>query len=596
MIHNFKFKIILLSTSRIQFLFNKYNKLYSYIKNNLKMFSPENLTKHRLGSAKADDQETTPAPQVNFEERLKKIIEMMESKYTYDLTDRHVDTIQKLMDEMNTKEYAFYYKDLQTLSTLISTVFQRITSGKHDLIPQLISLVKICNRPFLKEKTSDELNHVPKTVFLLNSICEILQYDNSQNEQLFILFLECMRFLNDFAAYGLDEYKNQEADYHMKKLYGNAFSLLSTLQTEGTRNLRQVSQSNVLLSLVYVITNNVYNEDSTILVINTMLNCALFKNNAEKLAGLGVLKDLVQIIANTIDFRSLLVRVCIEAIWNILENGGRRACRMMAFEEIVNSLFHTFNTVIKNCFRLEDRNIRNDICILINYVVSSPESHVYFIYKDDENAAGDYMTQSTSSNQVQNGENYTQTKGSTVGRMTRTELSRDPKDLDKRSFLEKLLYYATFDETTINREREIEKEFKEKSDQALLTASGLNGNNNSQIMNGNNTLYGATGSSMKKNRTSFIDPHEFFLTTSPEDIEFKKIIWTSILYIIKDNHSKEEVVHVLKQYSFLHCLLLYLEPEAMKYTCISRWQQPQLKDLQILCLSILLNIIPLYQQ
>ena len=35
------------------------------------MFSPENLTKHRLGSAKVDDQDVTPAPQVNFEERLK---------------------------------------------------------------------------------------------------------------------------------------------------------------------------------------------------------------------------------------------------------------------------------------------------------------------------------------------------------------------------------------------------------------------------------------------------------------------------------------------------------------------------------------------
>ena len=33
----------------------------------------------------------------------------------------------------------------------------------------------------------------------------------------------------------------------------------------------------------------------------------------------------------------------------------------------------------------------------------------------------------------------------------------------------------------------------------------------------------------------------------------------------------------------------------MRFSCISRWQQPQLKDIQLLCLSILLNIIPLYQ-
>jgi hypothetical protein len=93
-----------------------------------------------------------------------------------------------------------------------------------------------------------------------------------------------------------------------------------------------------------------------------------------------------------------------------------------------------------------------------------------------------------------------------------------------------------------------------------------------------------------------MNPAEFKFTTSPEDIEFKKIIWTCILYIIKDNHSKKEVLEVLQRYRFISCLLLYLDPEAMKFSCISRWQQPQLKDIQILSLSILLNVIPLYQQ
>ncbi len=479
-----------------------------------------------LDSQLQQEDEYDIPPQTNYCDKLVKIIEMMESRYTSEVTDRHVDAIEKLVDEMEANKSAFYYKDLQTISKLFSLIFDRIKNqGKSELIPQLISLIKICERPFLKEKTSDELNYVPCTRYLLNSICEVLHHDCSADDGLYMLFLESMAFFNNFAGYGIDEYKNQEADFNMKKLYGNNFSLLNTLQTEGTRNLRLVANSNVLESLVYVVTTNFYDENSTILVINTILNCALFKTNAEKLAGLGALKDLVRMIANTSDFRSLLVRVCIEAIWNILENGGRRACRMMAFEEIVNSLFGTFNTVIKNCFRMEDRNIRNDICILINYVVSSPESHKYFILQENENTTNEFS---------------------------------------KQSFLEILLHYATYDETTINKEREIEKDLREKSDKL-------------------------------KNRTNLIDPKEFFFTTSPDDIEFKKIIWTCILYIIKDNHSKKEVIEMLKKYSFLHCLLLYLEPEAMKYSCISRWQQPQLKDLQLLCLSILLNIIPLYQ-
>ena len=68
---------------------------------------------------------------------------------------------------------------------------------------------------------------------------------------------------------------------------------------------------------------------------------------------------------------------------------------------------------------MEDRNIRNDICILINYVVSSPDSHVHFINKD--------------------------------------ELSETTNEQSKRSFLDILLTYATYDETlSITKEIEIQ--------------------------------------------------------------------------------------------------------------------------------------------
>lgn len=462
--------------------------------------------------------------QIDFSHKLKGIIELMESKYTQNLTDRHCDAIQKLEDEMISNNYAFFYKNLEDLSNLISIMFKRVLEGKEELIVHINMLIYLCNKPFVKEKTSDELKCVPNTIALLNTICEILDNEStSKKDSLKFLFLETLKFLNDFTEFGIDEYKNQDSDFKLKKLYGINFSLLSTLQNEGTRNLRLISQSKVLESLVYIITRRQHEDEFMIIVINTILNCALYKVNAEKLANLGILKDLVQLISDTHDYRSLKVRVCIEAIWNILENGGRKACLMMAFEEIVNSLFYTFTNVQK-CFRLEDRNTRNDICILINYVVSIPDSHKYFIYKDDE----------SNSNRI--------------------------------SFLEILLKCATYDET-ISIQTEIEFD---------------------------NRAQGTDNSDNKKKNA--IDPKDFSLTTSPEDIEFKKIIWTCILYIIKDNHSKFEVVEVLQKYRFLSCLLLYLDPEAMKYSCIARWQQPQLKDIQILCLSILLNIIPLYQE
>lgn len=487
--------------------------------------------------------------QVSFQDKINNIIETMESKYTSNLTDRHVDETQKLIKEMEENNFSFYYLELESLSHLISLQFKRVLNGKKEFLDVLLSLVQICNRPFLKQKTSDELNYVPKTVYLLNSFSEILQENLAKEEKMYKLFLSILTFINDFVSTGIDDFKNQESDFKMKKLYGNNFSLLSILKNEGTRNLRLISNSKILETLVYIITKNIYSENCIIIIINIMLNSALYKVNAEKLANLGALKDCVLIISNSTDFRNLLVRCCIEAIWNILENGGQNACKMMAYEEIVNELFYTFNNVIKNCFRLEDRNIRNDICILINYVVSSPESHNYFIYRDTSLGS----------------------KGIDISNNSKTQFEGKDAEMEmmanRKTFLEVLLYYATYDEIkSIQREKD------------------------SIIQDGS-----ITDLTNRTKNKSLLDPHEFFFTTSPDDIEFKKIIWTCILYIIKDNYTKKEVVTQLEQYKFINCLLLYLDPEAMRFSCISRWQQPQLKDIQLLCLNILLNIVPLYQ-
>ena len=487
--------------------------------------------------------------QVSFQEKINNIIETMESKYTSNLTDRHVDETQKLIKEMEENNFSFYYLELESLSHLISLQFKRVLNGKKEFLDVLLSLVQICNRPFLKQKTSDELNYVPKTVYLLNSFSEILQENLAKEEKMYKLFLSILTFINDFVSTGIDDFKNQESDFKMKKLYGNNFSLLSILKNEGTRNLRLISNSKILETLVYIITKNIYSENCIIIIINIMLNAALYRVNAEKLANLGALKDCVLIISNSKDFRNLLVRCCIEAIWNILENGGQNACKMMAYEEIVNELFYTFNNVIKNCFRLEDRNIRNDICILINYVVSSPESHNYFIYRDTSLGS----------------------KGIDMSNDSKTQFEGKDAEMEmmvnRKTFLEVLLYYATYDEIkSIQREKD------------------------SIIQDGS-----ITDLTNRTKNKGLLDPHEFFFTTSPDDIEFKKIIWTCILYIIKDNYTKKEVVTQLEQYKFINCLLLYLDPEAMRFSCISRWQQPQLKDIQLLCLNILLNIVPLYQ-
>lgn len=98
------------------------------------------------------------------------------------------------------------------------------------------------------------------------------------------------------------------------------------------------------------------------------------------------MKDLVRIISEASDFRSYIVHICIEAIWNLIEVDGKKSIESMAGEqEVVLSLRRPFERVIKEGYKLDDKCLRNEISILINYVVTSTKSHKFFLEKEGEN-------------------------------------------------------------------------------------------------------------------------------------------------------------------------------------------------------------------
>ena len=62
---------------------------------------------------------------------------------------------------------------------------------------------------------------------------------------------------------------------------------------------------------------------------------------------MGVLKDLVRILSEAPDFRSYIVHISIEAIWNLIEVEGSKAIETMASsQEIVLSLRKPFERVL----------------------------------------------------------------------------------------------------------------------------------------------------------------------------------------------------------------------------------------------------------
>ena len=168
-----------------------------------------------------------------------------------------------------------------------------------------------------------------------------------------------------------------------KKIYGDQLSPLIRLHQNGNRNLKSIASSDIPETLVGVLSiDSVKRGEYISSVVEAISSCSIYGVVAQKFAQMGALKDLMKIIDDEADFRSYLVRKCIEALWNILEVGGKTIIDSMSCEEIVVPLNNVFERVIKSGYKLEDKCLRNELCIIINYALSTPLSHQYFLAKD----------------------------------------------------------------------------------------------------------------------------------------------------------------------------------------------------------------------
>jgi len=125
--------------------------------------------------------------------------------------------------------------------------------------------------------------------------------------------------------------------------------------------------------------------DTMISVLEAVAAISLFKPITDHIILEGVGRDLVRIISQTKDFRSYVVSLAIEALWNLIEVGGKEAIQQLAIHpEVVPSLKAPFEMVLRRGYKKDDKCLRNEICVLINYVVSCPDSHQFFLQPQDD--------------------------------------------------------------------------------------------------------------------------------------------------------------------------------------------------------------------
>jgi cilia- and flagella-associated protein 69 len=424
---------------------------------------------------------------------LEKTIELMTSRHTAQIKDRHASMIRRVCSSKSVYADGFPYKELDLVIQIIQLLQEGIRDGSDELIDPLARLITHCRKDFKKEKMSDEFIYAPKLAEFLESLTPIFKSEIGRNPELII---SLCGLVSEIAQKDLELFKSPVAG--KKNITQDLFeeNPMNSLKKKGTKYLQAISQTTIPEGLVHILADNVNHYEISAQTVQTISALSIYEPLAKKIGDLGALKDLIVVVCNAPSFRDPLVNICIECIWNILEQSGEESIRSLAREELLLSLRWTLQKVIREGYKLTDRKLRNEIMILITSVVACAETH-YFLLSKDESA---------------------------------------------ESFLEELVRYGSYDEINL----------------------------------------ASAGSSIKP-----------MWSTEIEDLEFKKLVWTAICRAVSSGIP--DAIKLVENSDFLPALLLYLDPSQNNQT-IARWEDPEVKELQIHTLQGIFHILPLFQE
>lgn len=408
--------------------------------------------------------------------KAKDVVAIFQSNYSEEVYDRKAREVSKFMDERST---GFAYNELKELTQLATHMLYDISKGHvREMKAPFIQLLKISKKGFRKERIFDDrimFAHISEFLNTLSPILYDFNYlidiDNSFEESkvpakdLLDIKFAVIEFLYEFLKEDIDKLKDTKryqarldkeakemtlAEKKKKQSLQNEAEdkkyeefkknyLNENLKTEGTKNFRALHNSDLPEALVYFLQHNSNNYLLNVLILEVLNMAVMYNQLVKKFCGIGLLKDIIYHLFDKKDeFRSYPVRLSFEIMWNSIETLGREAVENIATEDIVFSLRELFLDIMSKGYKLEDKCLRNELLILINYIFTFEEMIPFMI----ENRGNKSTHQGLSELQ----------------RIRGPKLSDD--NLKNLNFLEILIYFATIDENIFSQGPANSKEVK----------------------------------------------------------------------------------------------------------------------------------------
>lgn len=311
------------------------------------------------------------------------IMELMTSKYTVELVDRHVAAIRKLCKVCCN---GFLLKHLEELVELLKLAVSRFAGGQDEMAAGLCDFTRVASQPFVSCKTSDMITYGHHLPAFIKILVGVLAYTLPPTEDPATLedaearaimedrkvMFERMRVeiahtLACWARFGLDE--------DSVELLPNQ-PLIQAVADSGTPNLRILRQSQVMDAL----SSSFRAEDSPeaiVITLGAIRDMSLYRPLACQITNCGLISNLVHVIrVNLLGSDVLLVAA--EVLWNVLELDWDGATEALGHEEVMESFRDFMDAVLTRGYRFKDKIFRNDMMVLLMYMSKRVENRPLF--------------------------------------------------------------------------------------------------------------------------------------------------------------------------------------------------------------------------
>ncbi|KAK7124128.1 hypothetical protein R3I94_018478 [Phoxinus phoxinus] len=279
---------------------------------------------------------------------LSRVVQLLQDPLSSSLKERQIFILRKVVKRC---QHGFLLRDLADISKILNLCAEKVTDHP-EYAKILCDLLQICGLPFLKEKASDETRFAAVATDCVSQMGYLMRIPLTEVRQQ--ICASVMSFYShNTHTHSSDGVYPTHVDY--RGLMVERSGLAETLVMSLALMEKQLSIKLRLLQTLQILSRT------------SEVNCRVMlrAQAAQKIC----------FHMSECDPTGPVLFRCSEILWNLLENGSRdELTAQLSNTDCIASLKEAFLHQLLNGFRHYDRQLRNDLLVLLSLIASNPSA------------------------------------------------------------------------------------------------------------------------------------------------------------------------------------------------------------------------------